>query len=127
MPFAEAAFKLGAVKIQGVDIDPVSAATARKNFKLNGGKGGEFKAQNILRSPGRSVYDAVAANFISADLEACRKPILQQVGPRGFLLLSGISLKNLPGFLKAFKTPGFRRVCLIRGRSWAGLLYRKNA
>lgn len=123
---AAAAFKLGAARIEGVDIDPLSAAAARRNFKLNGGKGGEFRAQDILSSPGKSVYDAVAANFISADLVTCRKAILRQVGSRGFLLLSGISLGNLPGFLRTFKTPGFRRVRLIRGRSWAGLLYRKN-
>jgi len=125
---AAAALKLGATRIEGVDIDPDSAAAARRNFKLNGGsKQGLFRAQDILKRQNSSSYDMVAANFISADLEACQKPILRQVTSKGVLLLSGISLRNLPGFLRSFNAPGFRRVNLIRGRSWAGLIYRRNS
>jgi len=125
---AAAALKLGAKRIEGLDIEAPSAAAARKNFRLNGGgRQGRFHTQDISRKSDAARYAVVAANFISADLVACRKAILKQVDSRGVLLLSGISLKNLPGFLRDFKTPGFKRACLIRGRSWAGLLYRKSA
>lgn len=125
---AAAALKLGAKRIEGIDIEADSAAAARRNFKLNGGgKQGQFCAQNILQRPRSRKYEVVAANFISADLVTCRKAILRTVARGGVLLLSGISLKNLPGFLRLFKTPGFKRVSLIRGRSWAGLLYRRTA
>jgi len=124
---AAAAAKLGACRVVGIDIEPASAAAARRNFKLNGGRDGVFRAEDIQTSSKRAVYDAVAANFISADLVTCQKAIMKHVGPKGVLLLSGISLRNLPVFLRTFKTPGFRKVCLFRGRSWAGLIYRRAA
>ena len=122
---AAAAVKLGAERIEGVDIDRISIAAARKNFRLNGGKGGVFSAGDIRMIRISRPYDMVAANFISADLMACRKAILSCVAQGGVLLVSGISLKNLPGFLLDFKAPGFRRSPPLRGRSWAGLIYRK--
>ncbi|MBP9866394.1 MAG: 50S ribosomal protein L11 methyltransferase, partial [Candidatus Omnitrophica bacterium] len=124
---AAAAAKLGACRVVGIDIEPASAAAARRNFKLNGGRDGVFRAEDIQTSSKRAVYDVVAANFISADLVTCQKAIMKHVGPKGVLLLSGISLRNLPVFLRTFKTPGFRKVRLFRGRSWAGLIYRRAA
>lgn len=123
---AAAASKLGATTIAGVDIDPHSVSAARKNFKLNLGKGGVFCVQDIQNSLDSVTYDIVAANFISADLVACQKAILKRVRPKGVLLLSGISLRNLPAFLRKFKTPGFRRQYLVRGRSWVGISYRRS-
>lgn len=122
---AVAARHLGADRLEAIDIEAASVRAARRNFRLNGQRGGNFKAADIRHMP-PARYDLVAANFISADLIACRKAILARVRPGGYLIVSGISRRNLKHFETHFAVSGLTRIQKLLGRSWAGLIYRKN-
>ncbi len=123
---AVVARKLGAATVTGLDLDGPSVSAAKKNFRQNNEAGGHFVCADILAFKRRVFYDLVAANFISADLIRCRRAIVAHVEKGGWLLVSGISLKNLPGFLRDFRPPSFHRVRILRSRSWAAVLYQRH-
>lgn len=122
---AAAAF-LGAKKIRGTDLDPGSVKTSRLNMRLNGIRGAVMNRSDLTRQriPGR--YDLVAANLISKTLVECQGILAAGVKDGGHLLVSGISLKNFPGFLKEFRPEGFVRTVTFRGKSWAAALFHKT-
>lgn len=121
---AAAAF-LGAKKIRGTDLDPGSVKTARLNMRLNRVRGAVMTRSNLMRDPVPGQYDLVAANMISKTLVDCQKILSRGVKTGGYLLVSGISLRNLPGFLKEFRPEGFRRVLVKRAKSWGAVLFHK--
>ncbi len=120
-----AASYLGAVKIEGVDLDPGSVKTAKLNMRLNKIRGASMRRSNLTRDRIGGTYDLVAANLISKTLVEAQAILAEAVRPGGFLVVSGISLKNLPGFLKEFNPRGLRRLKKIRGRSWGACLYQR--
>ena len=61
---AAAAAKLGAQRVEGVDIDRASAVAARKNFIMNKGKNGSFFTQDIQQRSSKTVYEMVAASEV---------------------------------------------------------------
>ena len=121
-----AARHLGAREISGTDIDPGSVKTARLNLRINGIRGARILKDDLYRPALRGRFDLVAANMISKTLEETRKQILKFVPSGGLLLVTGISLANLPGFLKNFAGPPLRRLRILRGRSWGAVLYRRQ-
>lgn len=120
-----AASYLGAVKIDGVDLDSGSVKTAKLNMRLNKIRGASMRRSNLTRDRIGGTYDLVAANLISKTLVEAQAILGSAVKPGGFLIVSGISLKNLPGFLKEFRPRGIKRLKQIRGRSWGACLYRR--
>lgn len=120
---AAAAF-LGARTIAGADLDPGSVKTARLNLRLNKIRGRMTRSDLTRQAlPGR--FDVVAANLISKTLTECQAILGQGTAPGGHLLVSGISLKNFPGFLRDFKPRGLILKKKHRGKSWAAALYQK--
>lgn len=121
-----AASRLGAETVHGFDFDPGSVKTARLNLKYNGVKNARVIRQNLMTYKPAQKYDLVLANMISKTLTDGQRNIAAAVKPGGHLITSGIMIKNLPGYLKTFRPAGLRRLKVIRGRSWAACLYRKN-
>lgn len=122
-----AAAGLGADVIDGFDFDPGSVKTARLNLKANGVKQGRVKRQNLMTYKPARQYDLVLANMISKTLAEGQKNIAAAVKPGGHLITSGIMLKNLEGYQKAFKPKGFKCLKVVRGRSWTACLYKKKS
>lgn len=118
-----AASFLGAKRIAGTDLDPGSVKTARLNMRLNGIRGAVMTRSDLTRDPVPGCFDLVAANLISKTLVECQAILARGCAPGGHLLVSGISLKNFPGFLKEFRPSGFERRAVLRGKSWAAALY----
>lgn len=121
-----AASRLGAETVHGFDFDPGSVKTARLNLKYNGVKNARVTRQNLMTYKPAEKYDLVLANMISKTLTDGQNNIAAAVKPGGYLITSGIMIRNLPGYLKAFRPAGLRRLKVMRGRSWAACLYRKN-
>lgn len=117
--------KMGAKKINAFDSDSTSVQDANDNLKLNGCKtrATHLSLENLRSKP---IWDIVAGNLISQCLVDHQKILAYSVKPSGYLLVSGILNRNLPGFLKEFKPSGIRRIKFFRGRSWAGIIYRKQ-
>lgn len=121
-----AASFLGAKKIQGTDLDPGSVKTSRLNMRLNRVRGAVMKRSDLTRDRIPGEFDLVAANLISKTLVECQEILGRGVKGGGHLLVSGISLKNFPGFLKEFRPKGFVRTIAFRGKSWAAALFHKT-
>jgi ribosomal protein L11 methyltransferase len=81
-----AAAKLGAARIDAVDIDPQALHTARANAALNG----VALHADMPEALGRERYDVVMANILSQPLIVLAPALAARVAERGLLLLSGI-------------------------------------
>jgi len=121
-----AASFLGAKKIYGTDLDPGSVKTSRLNMRLNRVRGAVMNRSDLTRDRIPGEFDLVAANLISKTLVECQGILAQGVKDGGHLLVSGISMKNFPGFLKEFQPEGFVRTVAFRGKSWAAALFYKT-
>lgn len=83
---AIAAAKLGAARVEGVDIDPQALATARDNARRNG-VGLEPTLPEALR-PG--AYEIVVSNILAQPLITLAPVLAACTAPRGRLALAGI-------------------------------------
>lgn len=83
---AIAAAKLGAARVDGVDIDPQAVTASRDNATLNG-------IEAYFGLPGElpeGTYDVVVANILTNPLKAMAPLLAGRVRPGGRLVLSGI-------------------------------------
>jgi len=118
--------KIGIRNVVAIDIDPEAVKVARKNLKANRLSAKNVLAADIQHFRPRRTFDLVAANLVTWDLVAFRNKILPLVKPGGYLVVSGISLKNLPFFRKHFRSSALKQLKLIRGREWAALLFQNK-
>jgi len=121
-----AAAKLGARKITGYDNDKPSALVAERNFRKNFCRNGCFFCAQLKRSRISGQFDTVGANLLSKTLLEHRQRIIARVRPRGYLLVSGISLQNLPSFRRGFSGAPLACRKVLRGHHWAAALYQRN-
>lgn len=121
-----AAARLGARRMTGIDEDAAALATARANLRHNRITGARLLRADVRLSAHRGRYDVVAANLISHTLVEARHRLAACVRKGGYLALSGIEKRHFGWFLAHFKAEGLVRVRSVRGRTWAGALYRRT-
>lgn len=114
------ALKYGAKKCVGIDIDPGAVKVARQNLKANH-LSCVLKACDVKDYRPTMRFDLVAANLVSADLIGFRDQILSFVCPGGYLVISGISLENIPRVERSFLLAGVRPVRIRKGREWSAM------
>ncbi|MCG3176760.1 MAG: Ribosomal protein L11 methyltransferase [Candidatus Omnitrophica bacterium] len=119
------ASRLGAKRLVGVDEDAAALRTARLNLRHNGVPSARLLHGDIRLAGPRGPYDLVAANLLSRTLIEARRRLVCCVRPGGYLAVSGIERRSFEAFLEAFRTTGLRRIRSLRGRRWAGALYRR--
>jgi ribosomal protein L11 methyltransferase len=117
------AIKCGAVKVTGFDIDPSAVKVARQNLKVNSLMC-SLKACDVNSFMPRKLFDCVAANLVSPDLIEFRDRIISFVSPGGYLIISGISLKNIPRVKRSFAEKGLRPAIVSKGREWSAMLFK---
>ena len=87
---AIAAAKLGANRIDGVDIDAQAVATAQENAANNQCRIHFHLPDSYAKTAGGARYDIVVANILSGPLQTLAPTIAGRLKPGGRLLLSGI-------------------------------------
>ncbi|MDL2284516.1 50S ribosomal protein L11 methyltransferase [Oxalobacter sp. OttesenSCG-928-P03] len=87
---AIAAAKLGAVSVDGVDIDPQAIATARENAAENQCDIAFYLPDPFSEKAKNRQYDIVVANILSGPLQQLAQIITSRLKPGGKLVLSGI-------------------------------------
>jgi len=122
---AMVALKCGARHVEAFDIDREAIDVARANLKANGLRCRLFVADAGTYRPERT-FDLVAANLVSPDLIAFRDRIASFVAPGGKLVVSGISLKNIPRVKKAFAVPQLKLMKVVRGKEWTAMMFRRE-
>ena len=87
---AIAAAKLGASRIDGVDIDAQAVATAQENAANNQCHIHFYLPPLYTETANNAQYDLVVANILSGPLQMLAPTIASRLKPGGHLLLSGI-------------------------------------
>jgi ribosomal protein L11 methyltransferase len=96
---AIAAIKLGARRVDGVDIDPQAVAASRDNATLNG-VAAHFCLPGEL-APGQ--YDVVVANILTNPLKGMAPLLAGRVRPGGRLVLSGILAEQAEDVMAVYR------------------------
>jgi len=118
---AIAAVKLGAARVRAVDLDPQACEVAAANAAANACR--DCIALGPPERLGREPADLVVANILLEPLLELAPALLALLGPRGQLLLSGITEAQLPrlrqryaGALEAVTTRTQDGWALLSGR-----------
>lgn len=116
------AFLNGAKKCVGFDIDANAVKVAKDNLKANNFKA-QIKECSVEKFIVQKQFDLVAANLVSLDLIDLKKHIISFVKKEGFLILSGISLKNICRVKKAFCSSSLKLIRVVKGKEWSAMLF----
>ncbi|CAA9540388.1 MAG: Ribosomal protein L11 methyltransferase [uncultured Thermomicrobiales bacterium] len=124
---AIAAALLADVRVDAVDIEPVSVRSARENVERNGLAGRVTIEQGSAGpdDPFPGPYDVVLANIIARVLIEIREGLVARVAPGGVLLLSGIIEDKEAAVRSAFDALGMRLEERTTEEDWISLRYRR--
>jgi ribosomal protein L11 methyltransferase len=124
---AIAAAKLGAARIDAVDIEPVAVRSTRENAERNG-VGGQIQVELGSVGPGepfQGTYDLVLANIIARILIDLAPHLMAAVAPGGTLVLSGIISMREPAVRRAFDATGLVFDRQLQIEDWLVMIYRR--
>ncbi|MGO9755972.1 MAG: 50S ribosomal protein L11 methyltransferase [Roseiarcus sp.] len=112
------------------DVDPIAAATARQNARLNGA--GAYLRPVLSRGVERgelksgAPYDLVFANILARPLRRLAPSLAALIAPRGEAILSGLLASDVPGVLSAWRAQGLFLAERIDLEGWASLRLRRG-
>jgi len=118
-------------RILASDIDPMSAAVARDNARLNGvGNLVETICATGFADPqfkARAPFDLVLANILANPLKALATPMAAHLAPSAMVILSGLLPHQAGSVVAAYRARGLvlRRRLQIEG--WSSLLMQNAA
>ncbi|MEO8164852.1 MAG: 50S ribosomal protein L11 methyltransferase, partial [Betaproteobacteria bacterium] len=113
---AIAAAKLGAQRVQGVDIDAQAIASSRFNAERNNVTVGFFNVDDIVLEP----VDLVLANILSNPLKVLAPLLARLALPGGRLVLSGILTPQAADVAQAYR-PWFEFELPVEEEGWVRL------
>ncbi len=115
---AIAALKLGAARVEAIDIDPIAAEIARANCDQNG-VGAEAHVSAGTLTPERAGrYRLVVANISTDANIGLARAFGSVVTPGGMLVLSGILAVDSRRVAAAMAAEGFRLTAMRHERDW---------
>ena len=97
---AIAAAKLGAARVDGIDIDPQAVTASRDNAGLNAVAARFGLPGELPEAP----YDVVVANILTNPLKAMAPLLAGRVRPGGRLVLSGILAEQAEDVMAIYRT-----------------------
>ncbi len=112
------------------DIDPIATQTARDNAVFNAAgmwlrpvtaKGIEHPA---IRK--NAPYDLVLANILQRPLIKLAPSIAKITSPSGYIILSGLLVRDVAGVISAYKTQGFALIARTDLEGWVALAMRRG-
>ncbi|MGB9700101.1 MAG: 50S ribosomal protein L11 methyltransferase [Thermodesulfobacteriota bacterium] len=122
---AIAALKLGAKKIQAIDIDHAALEAAQENAKLNKiHRGISFRLASPEQIGGK--FDLVVANLLPQELMIVKDSLAGRVKPQGTLIISGFLKKQKKEIYGAFAPLGFQLKQEEEMNGWVGLVLKKE-
>ena len=120
------AARLGAKEVWGIDIDGVAVENARENVEENH-VSTVVKIKKASISDLHKKFDVVVANIDLKSLRRMRKPLLNRVRIRGFLILSGILEQGREGICLHYLQTGFLRLIkTTQEGEWVCLTFKKK-
>ena len=124
---AAVALMSGADHVEAFDIDARAVKVAQKNLKANGLRCRVLKACDVQKYQVLCAFDLVAANLITHDLVVFKHKIISCVKPGGYLIISGISLKNVPLVKTEYNAAvGLKSLKVVKGKEWSAFLFQRT-
>ncbi len=125
---AIAAAKLGARKVDGVDIDAVSVRQAQTNIDLNGVRDSVTIWQSGMETTDSTLptYDIVVANIIARVLVDISEQIAASIDTAGTLVLSGIIDSKEQSVIDCYAALGFEMIDRQQIEDWIGHIWRRR-
>jgi ribosomal protein L11 methyltransferase len=122
--------KAGVTKVLATDIDPVAAATARENCRINA----VAPRVTILAADGvshqtiraRAPFDLVVANILAKPLVELAPKLRPLVAQDGFLVLSGLLLTQRRQVIAAYLGQGMRLFAAHPFSEWCVLVLERR-
>jgi len=126
---AIAAVKLGAGKVDALDIEPVAVRSAVENAERNGVANRVTIALGSVGEdhPDVGTYDLVLANIIARILIELAPGIAAAVAPAGRLVLSGIIETREAAVLAAYQELGLALVARGQIEDWIGITMKRDS
>ena len=112
--------KLGAAKVEGIDLDEVAVEIARKNLLHNRIEPERFQVlTGDLTDKVKNRFDIVLANILSEVVLRLLDDIHQVIMPKGILIASGIIEKNKDAVVEKMTVKGFKIAEVRLKEGWA--------
>src|SRR5690606_13436569 len=121
---AIAAVKLGAARVDGVDVDAIAIEVAEENCRENGVDEQVRLTKGTLEEDHGRQYDVVVANISRQANVALAPAFAKAVRPGGSLILSGVLQTDVPIVTSAMQAAGFVETGMEQEGEWALLTYR---
>ena len=116
----------GATRTEAFDIDTGAVKVAENNLRVNHLKCDRVRVCDVKDYPIKYPFDLVAANLITHDLVAYKSKITSCVAPGGHLIISGISLKNMPLVKRTYNMSlGLKCLKVVKGKEWSAFLFQR--
>lgn len=125
---AIAAWKLGAVRVVGIDVDPDAIASARESAGLNAAADGlDLRVADVQDGVAGfgGLFDVVTANLTGAMIARHADALARLLRPGGTLIASGFQTDEEPVVVAALKAAGLGVVSRGEEDDWVGLLSMK--
>ena len=121
---AIAAWRLGAPRVIGIDVDADALTSARENVELNGADAAvELRIVDLADASNQlgGGFDIVLANLTGAVLERFAPALGSLVAPGGSLIVSGFQIGEDGDVLRAFENAGFTKPEVADEDGWVAL------
>lgn len=118
--------RLGAERVEGIDIDETAIEVAQENLRVND-LAGEVELSTTPVDELEETYDIVIANILTHILLHIREGLQERVAPGGILLLSGITDEQVDEVREAFVGGEFLEVGMAQKGEWVCFELRREA
>lgn len=119
---AVAAAKLGAARVEAVDLDPLAVRIAAENAVLNGVEGTVTIAQGDLLTGMAGKADVIVANIIADVIIKMLPDVGKRLAANGVFIASGIIAERLGDVTAALIEHGFIVDKVIEESGWAAIV-----
>lgn len=117
---------LGATHIDAIDVDPVAIECARENLRNNRIANIHFETATLDTFQRRKPkYDYILANIHKSVILEIRSQVSQLLAPGGFLIISGILIKQQAEVIQKIEASGFQQQAVLNEDEWAGIAFQK--
>lgn len=116
---------LGAGEVSGIDFDAEAVRIAKENAAANDCQRLKLKTGDVLKLKTTRPADVVMANLYSEVLMAAAPRIAASLKPGGWLIFSGVLLRQAPEVRAAFREQGFTPAKIVPRGKWCAGLCRK--
>ena len=113
-----AAQRLGARRIQAIDLDPSAISTAKENASFNGVRSIEFSVEDVTRWRTVSKVDVITANLFSQLLIGLLPRVRSSLKVGGFFIFSGVMRSEELALSKAIRKNKLRITQIRRRGKW---------